>query len=75
MAKATHTPKTLTAAREALGLSVHAAAVEIGVDPIALRKAEAGARGCSVATLERIADYFGLTLTETMALCEAARAA
>lgn len=75
MSKATQTAKTPADRREALGLSIHAAAVKMGVSPIALSKVETGAHGCSVATLDRVAQFYGITLTELVAGCEAVRGA
>ena len=75
MSKTARAPKTLREHREALGLSLAQAAAQIGLARVVLERCEAGGRGVTVATLERVGDFYGLTLTQVAACCEAARAA
>lgn len=74
MSKAQPLPKTPAEMREALGLSLNEAARRCGVGTPALAKVEAGAWGVTVATLERVAGLYGVTLTALVAGCERARA-
>lgn len=75
MAKATETPKTPTQMREAVGLSLHEAARRIGIAPQALAKIEAGAVGVSMATVERVAAFYGVTRATLVAGCDRVRGA
>jgi transcriptional regulator with XRE-family HTH domain len=70
----TKTPRTPTELRESRGLTLIAAASGCGVASTALAKVEAGAWGVTVATLERVARFYGVTLTALVAGCEQARA-
>lgn len=75
MSKAQPAPKTPAEMRESLGLSLNDAAARCGVAGAALAKVEAGAWGVTVATLERVARFYGVSLTTLVAGCEQARAA
>lgn len=67
--------KTPAEMREALGLSLPEAAKSMGLSPIVLERVERGGRGVTVATLDRVADFYGVSLTDLVAGCEKARAA
>lgn len=65
--------RTLLERREALGLTVNAAAAQIGISAASLAKVEAGARGVTMGTIERVAEFYGMTLSSVVASCEAER--
>lgn len=70
-----HPPRRPADLRAAEGLTLSVAARRIGIAPQALAKVEAGAWGVTVATLDRVAQFYGVTLTALVAGCEAERVA
>lgn len=72
MSKATPRPKTPEAHRLERGLSLSEAALRIGIARPALQKVEAGAKGVSMATIERVAAFYGVTRAELVAGCDVA---